>query len=164
MRDWAHIQRLIQDNITLLVFLAVAFLMATAWIIFEAMRSHSSRQEVFRLRRKLSALEAERSSHTLGFSDPIVLARRWLHSGGAATTSDGGCLLYIDKVFPDLRSVELTVRVDGDAVFQNHTVRAGGGLEASGKYGTYILRLYAVEGAQADLAIALRNRHKEAED
>ena len=163
MRDWAHIQRLIQDNITLLVFLAVAFLMASAWIIFEAMRSQSSRQEVFRLRRKLSALEAERSSLTLGFSDPIVLARRWLRSGAAAATSDGGCLLYIDKVFPDLRSVELTVRVDGDAVFQNHTVRAGGGLEASGKYGTYLLRLYAVEGVQADLAIALRNRHKEAD-
>jgi hypothetical protein len=155
--------RFVQNNITLLLALTILFTMASAWIVFEALRSHRSRKVVFQLRRKLSQLELERTTLVADFNDPMVLSRRWIRIGTAATTSDGGCLVYIDKIQPAIRTVELTVRVDGDAILQNHPVRAGDRLEASGKYGTYILRLYETEAIQANLAIALRSRHKEAE-
>jgi hypothetical protein len=70
-------------------------------------------------------------------------------------------LLYIDRVLPSVRSAELTVRVDGYPVLQNHSIRSGERLEAAGKNGTYVLELYGVEGIQANLAVALRNRHRE---
>jgi hypothetical protein len=164
MTPWDHLIRFIQNNITLLLALTIVFLMASAWIVFEALRSHRSRQEVFRLRRKIRALEAERGTLAPDFNDPVVLSRRWIRIGAAATTSDGGCLVYIEKISPAIRSVDLTIRVDGDAVLQNHPVHVGGRLEAPGKYGTYILHLYATEAVQANLAIALRSRHKESED
>ena len=156
-----HIIRFVQNNITLLVALFIIFLMVSAWIVFEALRSHRSRKEVFHLRRKLSMLEAERITLVPDFDDPVVLSRRWIRTGTAATTSDGGCLVYIEKIYPAIRSVELTIRIDGDAVLQNHPVHVGDRLETNGKYGTYILRLYAAEAIQANLAIALRSRHKE---
>jgi len=159
-----HIIRFIQNNITILVALAMVFIMASAWIVFEALRSHRSRKEVFRLRRKVSMLEAERVTLVPDFNDPVVLSRRWLRASTAATTSDGGCLVFIEKVYPAIRSVELTIRVDGDAVLKNHPVHVGDRLETNGKYGTYILRLYAAEAVQANLAIALRSRHKETDD
>jgi hypothetical protein len=159
-----HLIRFIQNNITLLLALFIILLMASAWIVFEALRSHRSRQEVFRLRRKISALEAERGTLVPDFNDPLVLSRRWIRTGAAATTSDGGCLVYIEKISPAIRSVDLTVRVDGDAVLQNHAVHVGDRLEAPGKYGTYILRLYAAEAVQANLAIALRSRHQETDE
>jgi hypothetical protein len=90
----------------------------------------------------------------------VVLSRRWIRTGTAATTSDGGCLVFIEKVYSAIRSVELTIRVDGDAVLQNHAVHVGDRLETAGKYGTYILRLYAAEAVQANLAVALRSRHR----
>lgn len=159
-----HIVRFIQNNITVLVALFVIFLMVSAWIVFEALRSHRSRKEVFRLRRKISLLEAQRATLVPDFNDPVVLSRRWVRTGTAATTSDGGCLVYIEKVYPAIRSIELTIRVDGDAVLQNHSVHVGDRLETNGKYGTYILRLYAAEAIQANLAIALRSRHNETAD
>jgi hypothetical protein len=152
--------RFVRDNLTLLVFLAVTAIMATAWIIFEALRSHKRRDEVFALRRRVSELERERASSQPSFGDPVVLSSRWIRSGGAATTSDGGCLLYIEKVLPAVRSAELTVRVDGYAVLQNHSLRTGERLETPGKNGIYVLELYGVEGIQAHLAVALRNRHR----
>jgi len=93
MRIWAYVLRFVQNNITLLVFLLVLFVMAGAWVIFEALRSHRSREEVFRLKRQLGALQRERASVPPSFSDPLVLSSRWIHSGAAATTTDGGCLL-----------------------------------------------------------------------
>jgi hypothetical protein len=68
--------------------------------------------------------------------------------------------LYIDRVLPAVRSAELTLRVDGYAVLQNHPIRSGERLEADGRNGTYVLELYAVEGIQAQLAVALRNHHR----
>jgi hypothetical protein len=102
----------------------------------------------------------ERAAVHTSTGDPVVLSSRWIRSGGAATTTDGGCLLLITKVLPALRSVELTLRVDGDAVLENHAIRTGERLEAAGKNGTYILQLYGVEGIQAHLSIALRSHHR----
>ncbi len=164
MREWVYVLQFVKDNITLLVFLLVVLVMGSAWIIVEAFRSHENREEVFRLRMKISTLENQRAIVTgPTFTDPVVLSSRWIRSGGAATTTDGGCLLYIDKVLAASGSADVTLRVDGYAILQNQNVRVGENLEANGKYGTYILQLAAVEGAQAQIAVALRNRHKEIE-
>lgn len=158
-----HLIRFIQNNITGIVAFAVVFIMATAWIAFEAMRSHRSRQEVFRLRRKVSLLERERETLVPDFSDPIVLSRRWIRVGAAATTTDGGCLVLIEKTSPDIRTAEVTIRIDGEVAHQKHGMHAGDRLETSGKYGTYIFRLYAADPVQANLAIALRSRPHDSE-
>ena len=164
LSDWTNLLRFVRDNITLLVFVLVVFIMAGAWVVFEALRSHKSREELFRLRTKLRALEMERAGGGgPSFSDPVVLSSRWIRSGGAATTSDGGCLLFVDRVSAVTRSADLTVRVDGYAVLQKHSLGVGQRVEAGGKYGTYILELCGVEGIQANLAVALRNRHQDAE-
>jgi hypothetical protein len=159
MRDQAL--RFVRDNSTLLVSLMVVAIIAAAWIVFEAMRSHRRRDEVFTLRRRINELETERASTNPSFGDPMVLSSRWIRSGRTATTTDGGCLLYIDRVLPAVRSAELTIRVDGYAVLQNHSIRSGERLEANGKNGTYVLELYGVDGLQAHVAVALRNRHKQ---
>ncbi len=161
MREWGPLLRFVRDNITLLVFLAVVAIMGCAWIVFEAMRSHKRRDEVFALRRRISELERERAVVHPSFGDPVVLSSRWIRSGASATTSDGGCLLYIDKVLPSVRSAELTLRIDGYAALENQVVRPGERLEASGKNGVYVLELYGVEGMQAHLAVALRNHHRD---
>ena len=162
MRDWTDVLRFARDNVTLIVFVVVVAIMAGAWIVFEALRSHKSRDELFKLRMKLQEYERERAGAGLKFSDPVVLPARWIRTGGAATTSDGGCMLYVDSVSADTRSAVLTLRVDGYAVLQRQSVGVGQRLEATGKYGTYILELSAVEGIQASIAVALRNRHKDA--
>jgi hypothetical protein len=159
MRDQAF--RFVRDNITLLASIMVVAIMGAAWIVIEAMRSHRRRDEVFALRRRVNELETERASTNPSFGDPMVLSSRWIRSGRTATTSDGGCLLYIDRVLPAVRSAELTIRVDGYAVLQNHAIRSGERLEANGKNGTYVLELYGVDGLQAHVAVALRNRHKQ---
>ena len=161
MRDWTDILRFARDHITLVVFVLAVVIMAGAWIVFEALRSHKSRDELFKLRMKLWALERERAVASPRLTDPVVLPTRWIRTGGAATTSDGGCLLYVDSVSADTKSAVLTLRVDGYAVLQRQGVSVGQRLEASGKYGTYILELYAIEGIQANVAVALRNRHKD---
>jgi len=159
MRD--QVLRFVRDNITVLVSLTVVAIMASAWIVFEALRGHRRRDEVFALRRRVTELETERASTHPSFGDPMVLSSRWIRSGATATTSDGGCLLYIDRVLPAVRSAELTIRVDGLAILQNHAIRSGERLEANGKNGTYVLELYGVDGIQAHIAVALRNRHKQ---
>ena len=164
MRDWIRVLRFLHDNITLILFVFVLALVGTTWIVMEAFRSHRSRDEIFKLRKRLSELERERSAGPRAMSDPFVLTNRWVRIGGAATTTDGGCLIYIDKVAPAAGTAALTVRIDGNAVFQNHSLRVGERMEASGKYGTYILELYGVEGIQANVAIALRNRHADVQE
>jgi len=161
MREWAPVLRFVHDNITLLVFLAVATMMATAWIIFEALRSHRRRDEVYSLRRKIADLERERTVSAATSGDPVVLPHRWLRAGNAAATSDGGCLLYVNRVNPNARAAELTVRIDGRAVLQNRSLQMGESLKASGKNGTYVLELYGVDGVQAHLAVALRHHHRQ---
>lgn len=163
MREWEAILRFVRDNITLLVFLAVVLIMGAAWIVFEALRSHRSREEVFRLKQKIRTLERERAAVNPDFTDPVVLSNRWVASGAAVTTTDGGCLLYIDHVAPEVSQAELTLRVDGEAILRNHPLHVGERLEAPGKNGTYTLKLFAVDRIQANIGIALRSRHKGAE-
>ena len=63
-------------------------------------------------------------------------------------------------MLPAVRSAELTLRIDGYPVHQNRPIRTGERLETRGKNGIYVLELYAVEGTQANLAVALRNHHR----
>jgi len=163
MREWDAVLRFVRDNITLLVFLTVVFIMGAAWIVFEALRSHRSREEVFRLRQKIRTLEREKAAINPDFVDPVVLSTRWVASGAAATTTDGGCFLFVDRVSAEVGSAELTLRVDGEAALQNRLLHVGERIETPGKYGTYTLKLFAVEGIQASIGIALRNRHKDPE-
>ena len=98
MPDWVTSLRFVRDNVTLLVFVVLLTIVGGAWIVFEAFRSHKNREEVDRLRRRLSQINQERSVPKLSFTDPVVLSSRWIRSGAAATTTDGGCLLYVNKV------------------------------------------------------------------
>jgi len=161
MPDWITSLRFVRDNTGLLIFVVLLTVVGGAWIVFEAVRSHKNREEVDRLRRRLSELNQERATPKPRFRDPVVLSSRWIRSGAAATTTDGGCLLYVNKVSAASSFADLTVRIDGYAVLENHSVGVGERLEASGKFGTYILELSAVDGVQANVAIALRNRHTE---
>jgi hypothetical protein len=161
MPDLTTSLRFVRDNITLLVFVVLLTVVGGAWVVFEAFRSHKNRAEVERLRRRLSEVTQERATPRPAFTDPVVLSSRWVRSGAAATTTDGGCLLYVNKVSAASSFADLTIRIDGYAVLENHSIGVGERLEASGKFGTYILELSAVDGVQANVAIALRNRHKE---
>jgi hypothetical protein len=162
MPDWITSLRFVRDNTALLVFVVLLTVVGGAWIVFEAFRSHKNREEVERLRRRLSELSHEkRGLPKVAFTDPVVLPSRWIRSGAAATTTDGGCLLYVNKVSAASNFADLTIRIDGYAVFENQSVGVGERLEANGKFGTYIVELSAVDQAQANVVVALRNRHKE---
>lgn len=158
-----HALRFIRDNLPLFVSAVSVAILAGAWIIFEALRSHARQNEIFRLKRKIAALEREKAAGNPSFTDPVVLSSRWIRSGTAAASSDGGCLLLLDKVDSAARSAELTLRIDGFAAVRNHRLQAGQRLEAEGRNGTYILELQGVQGIQANVAIALRSRHRQAE-
>ena len=162
MPDLATSLRFVRDNIALLLIVVLVTIVGGAWILFEAFRSHKNREEVERLRQRLSELSQERGVPRPSFTDPVVLTSRWIRSGAAATTTDGGCLLYVNKVSAPSNFADLTIRIDGCAVFENHSIGVGERLEASGKLGTYILELSAVDGVQANVVVALRNRHKDA--
>ena len=159
MREWQQILRLVRDNITLIVFVIVVAMFGVAWLVFEAIRSHHSRDEIFRLRHRLDELERERQTGFEASVHPIVLSPRKIRVGGAATTSDGGCLIYVESASALQGRTVLTLRVDGEVAWQSRAVQVGQKLEAPGKSGTYILDLYGVEGAEAHLSIALRNKH-----
>ncbi len=161
MPDPIVLLRFVRDNTTLLIIVVLVTIAGGAWIMFEAFRSHKNREEVDKLRRRLSELGQDRATPRPTFTDPVVLSSRWIRSGAAATTTDGGCLLYVNKVSAASSFADLTIRIDGYAVLENHSVGVGERLEASGKFGTYILELSAVEGVLANVAVALRNRHKE---
>ncbi len=161
MPDLATALRFVRDNIALLVFVVLLTSIGGAWIVFEAFRSHKNREEVERLRRRLSELSQERGAPKPSFTDPVVMPSKWIRSGAAATTTDGGCLLYVNKVSAASSFADFTIRIDGYAVLENHSIGVGERLEASGKFGTYILELSAVDGLQANVVVALRNRHKE---
>src|SRR5260370_5121997 len=161
MPDLVTSLRFVRDNITLLVLVVLVTVVGGAWIVFEAFRGHKNREEVERLRRRLSELSQQRSAPRPSFADPVVLPSRWIRSGAAATTTDGGCLLYVNKVSAASSFADLTIRIDGYAVLENHSIGVGERLEATGKFGTYILELSAVDGLQANVVVALRNRHKE---
>lgn len=161
MLDWRHIFRLVHDNIAILFFGLVVAIFALAWLVIEAYRSHRSRDEIFKLRRRISTLERERVMATLAVptTDPMVLTARWVRMGSAATTTDGGCLVMVERVFPAQRRVLLTLRVDGYPALSGHSAVAGERVEVNGKYGTYILQVFSVEGIQTQLAVWLRSHH-----
>jgi hypothetical protein len=160
MPDPIVILRFVRDNTTLLIIVVLVTIAGGAWIMLEAFRSHKNREEVQKLRRRMGELGQDRTTPHPTFADPVVLSSRWIRSGAAATTTDGGCLLYVNKVSAASSFADLTIRIDGYAVLENHSVGVGERLEANGKLGTYILEVSAVDGVLANVAVALRNRHK----
>ena len=157
MRAWAY---WVHDNITLILFGLVVCMFFVAWLVFEAIRSHSSRDEIFRLRQRLYELEREKVGRTLG-DGPPVLASRWITVGGAATTTDGGCLILVEAVSPLQKRAMMTVRVDGYAAKKNEAILVGQRLEVEGKSGIYLVELHDTDKNQARMGVSLRNRHTE---
>lgn len=157
LRAWAY---WVHDNITLILFGLVVCMFFLAWLVFEAIRSHNSRDEIFRLRQRLYELEREKVGRSLT-DGPPVLPSRWINVGGAATTSDGGCLILVDAVSPLQKQAMITVRVDGYPAWKRESVVVGQRLETEGKSGTYLLELHDTTKNQARLAVSLRSRHVE---
>jgi hypothetical protein len=161
MRGWMHVLRVVHDNITLIFFALLVATFVVAWLVIEAIRSHRSRDEIFRLRRRLGQLEQERLATRSPSPDPVVLPNRWVRIGGAATTSDGGCLILVEKVSAAQRVAILSVRVDGLPVLKSEPVRVSEHFELPGKSGTYLVELYGTDGIQAQLGVSLRSKHFE---
>lgn len=152
--------RLVHDNITVLFFGLVVAVFGAGWLIVEAFRSHQNRDEIFQLRRRLRDLERERAAgRAMSSLDPIVMQERWIRSGSASTTSDGGCLILVERVAPAQHSAVLSVRVDGYAARQNEALRVGDKLELPGKSGTYLVELYNTDVSQCQIGVALRSKH-----
>src|SRR5258708_4697570 len=126
MLDWRHLFRLVHDNIAILFFGLVIAVCGLAWLMIEAYRSHRSRDEIFKLRSRISTLERERAMATLAVptTDPMVLTARWVRMGSAATTTDGGCLVMVDRVFPAQRRAGLTPGVDRYPGLSRHSALA----------------------------------------
>jgi hypothetical protein len=160
--DLGALSRFVNANATLLVALMVLSILGITGIAIQTILAHRKRDQTIRRSQRVSKIQSDPILPIPQTSGPLVLPNRWLRSGEAATTSDGGCFLYIDRVTAAIESAALTVRVDGEPVHLNYALRVGEQLEASGKYGTYTLKLYAVNGTQAQVAIALLNRHFEA--
>lgn len=161
MRGWMPILRVVHDNITLIVFGLAVATFAVAWLVFEAIRSHRSRDEIFRLRHRLGQLEQERLATKTISPDPVVLPNRWVRIGGAATTNDGGCLILVEKVSATQRKALLTVRVDGLSVLKSEALNVGDRFQLTGKSGTYLIELFGTDSIQAHLGVSLRSKHFE---
>ncbi len=164
MYDLHSFARLVRDNLPLLLLVMFAVVMLVAWLTFEALRGASSRDELKRLRRKVDELEAARAyAYTSrpsveAIPRETVLPARWVRKGGAATTSDGGCLVIVADVQPVRRSAALTIRIDGQPG-ERHEIRTGTRLELGGNLGSYTVELENVRQSEALLGISLRNRH-----
>ncbi|MGI8744499.1 MAG: hypothetical protein ACR2NN_18375 [Bryobacteraceae bacterium] len=161
MRGWGVVLRLVHDNITIIFFALVVAIFGVGWLVVEAFRSHQTRDEIFQLRRRLRDLERERVAGKSLSIDPIVMPERWIRIGSASTTSDGGCLILVERVAPAQHSAVLSVRVDGYAVRQSEPLRVGDQLELPGKSGTYLVELYNTGASQAQVGVALRSKHRE---
>lgn len=157
--------RLIRENLPILMFVFLLALLAGGWVVFESARSLLKRDEVEKLRRRVEELERSQALLThpaparKAIGDPMVLSTRWVQRGGAATSSDGGCLVLVDEVIPASSQVLLTVRIDGVPVRQHHPLNAGDTIELDGKFGFYTVEVGAVSGHQAQVSGWLRNRH-----
>ena len=140
------------------------------WVIFESARNLLRGDEVEKLRRRVGELEREQAKHfhpgvaAHVTSDPVALSPRWVSKGGAATTTDGGCLLVVDDVMAPASQALLTVRIDGVAASRREVWKDGQTREYTGKLGTYTVRLGPVAGVQAQLSAWLRNRHRDSPD
>lgn len=159
MRGWIHVLRLVHDNITLIFFGLVVAIFVVAWLVIEAVRSHQSRDEILKLRRRVVQLEHERFSTNVGSVDPVVLPGRWVRIGSAATTNDGGCLIMVDKVSGTQQIALLTVRIDGLPILKSEPVRVGEHRDLTGRSGIYLVELHATDGIQAHLGVSLRSKH-----
>src|SRR5947209_7786094 len=158
MRGWTTVLRMIHDNIEIIFFVLLVAVFGIAWLVIEAFRSHQSRDEIFKLRHRLAELERERFAGKAMSADPVVMRDRWIRIGSAATTSDGGCLILVEKVGPAQHRVVLTIRVDGVPVIRSTAVEVGEQLELPGKSGIYLVELYAAADSQAQLRVSLRSK------
>src|SRR5579883_1286393 len=134
--------RWVHDNITLIFFGAIVAIFVVAWLAFEAIRSHRSRDEIFRLRQRLYQLERDQQFSRSMDAGPIVLSSRWVTVGSAATTSDGGCLIILEAASPFQKRAMMSVRVDGLPAMRNQTLSVGQRLEVGGKSGIYSIELH----------------------
>lgn len=161
MRGWSYVLRVVHDNITIILFGLVVAMFVVAWLVIEAFRSHQSRNEIFRLRHRLNQLEQERLTMKAISPDPVVLPNRWVRIGAAATSSDGGCLILVEKVSATQKRALLSVRIDGLAAVKSEAVQVGERLELPGKSGTYLVELFGTDRIQAQLGVSLRSKHFE---
>ena len=162
MRAWTLLLRTVHDNITIIFFGLLVALFGVAWLVIEAIRSHQSRDEIFKLRHRITELERQRAAPKPTSATPlvpVVLPDRWIRVGAAATTNDGGCLILVDNVAPIDRSVHLTIRVDGYPVKVREPLRVGQSFELEGKSGTYLVWLYGIDAVMAHLGVGLRSTH-----
>lgn len=170
MQDWQHLGQNVYDNIGLILIILLVAGFLAGWLIFQTFRSAEDRGDIDRLRRKLRDLEIERAQAysnaprrtAEALTDPIVLTPRWVRRGGAATSTDGGCLVIVNDTAGPAQKALLTVRIDGVAVYTEHGVRAGRSLQAEGNMGIYTVLVGAVEPLQALLSVSLRSRHARA--
>ncbi len=156
MRDLAPLIGLVRDHFLLIAGLCGVGLMFLGWALVEAFKSNQHGDEIIRLRQRLYELERDSSAPASRNPDPVVLTRRWANSGAALTSSDGGCFLIVDRVEAGQRLALFTIRVDGLPVLQGHAMRCAETLELPGRSGTYLLRLWAVDGIQVEVSVSLR--------
>jgi hypothetical protein len=157
-----QILRWVHDNIVLIYLSMIIAIFGVAWLAFEAIRSHNSRDQIFRLRQRLYQLERDHQSSASLEGGSTVLTSRWVNVGSAATTSDGGCLILLQAASPFQKRAMMSVRIDGLSAINNQTVMVGERLEVDGKSGIYSIELHGTEPKQARLAVALRIRTHQA--
>ncbi len=162
MAGWTILLRTVHDNIALIFSGLVVAVLGVAWLVIAAIRSNRSRDEIFNLRHRITELERERVAArpaSGGPLMPVVMPDRWVRIGGAATTSDGGCLILVDGVSAAEHTAQLTVRVDGYPVKRSERLRVGETFELNGKSGIYLVSLYGTDSVQAHLGVGLRSKH-----
>jgi len=171
MQDWRSFSQGIHDNPALFVTILLVAAFFAGWLVFETLRRSEDHGEIHRLRRRLQDLEIQRAhaysnpgrvSGCEVLADPVVLTPRWVRRGGAATSSDGGCLVIVNDISEAAQKVLLTVRIDGLAVHTREGVRTGHSLQARGNMGAYTILVSALEPLQAMVSVSLRSRHAEA--
>ena len=159
MLPWDKILRVMAENLTFVLLLSTALVFSACWLVMEAMRGRRSREEIYRLRRRVHELEQGRSAPSR--TPAAVLSPRPLRCGAAATTSDGGCLVLLERISPAL-TAEFTIRVDGYAVLQHHPLPSGEPIQVSGKFGDYIITVHAIDRTQAQVGVVLQQRDLQA--
>lgn len=159
MLPWDKILRVMAENLAFVVSLAAALVFSACWLVMEAMRGRRSRDEIYRLRRRIHELEQGRPAPSR--APAAVLSPRSLRPGAAATTSDGGCLVLLERILPAL-TAEFTIRVDGYAVLQHHPVSNGAQIQVSGKCGDYIISVHALDRSQAQVGVVLQQGNAQA--
>ena len=159
MRNGVGILYVLRDNMALVALGVVVLMLLVAWLVFEALRGHGRGNEVSRLRSRLYQLERGQAVNASFGGGPAVLPNRWISVGGAATTSDGGCLVLVEAASPLQRTAMMTVRVDGLPSRRNQSLVVGQKVEVEGKSGTYFVELHAVGQNLVRIGISLRNKH-----